>query len=84
MNRLLLNTSKQQSHTVKIALILKETVIIKSISGGDIHICHLPYCEYKAAETLEKEKKSLSMLLYLSIPHETLQTAETNVLETVK
>lgn len=84
MNKLILNTSKQLSHIVKTALILKETVIIKSISGGDIHIGSIPYCEYKVAETLEKEIKSLSMLLYLSIPHETLQTAETNVLETVK
>lgn len=63
---------------------MKEIVMLMSISRGDIHICSIFCCEYKAAGTLEQEIKSLSMLQYLSIPHETLQAAETNVLETVK
>ena len=55
-----------------------------SIPRGEVHTCNISCCEYKAAGTLEQEIKSLSMLQYLSIPHETLQAAETNVLETVK
>lgn len=82
--KLILNTSKQLSYIVKTALIMKEIVMLMSIFRGDIHICSISYCEYKAAGTLEQEIKSLSMLQYLSIPHETLQAAETNVLKTVK
>lgn len=36
----------------------------------------MSYHEHKAAGTLEQEKKSPSMLQYLSIPHKALQAAE--------
>ena len=84
MNNLILNISKQLSYIFETALIVKEIVMLMSNSRADIHICSISYCEYKAAGTLEQEIKSPSMLQYLSIPHETLQAAETNVLETVK
>lgn len=66
------------------ALVVKEVVALVSISRVDIHICRISYCECKAAGTLEQAIKSLSVLQYLSIPNETLQAAETNVLETAK
>ena len=50
--------------------------MLMSISRVDIHIRNISYHEYKAAGTLEQQKKSLSMLQYLSIPHEALQAAE--------
>lgn len=75
-NKLILNTSKQLSYIVETALIMKEIVMLMNISRVDIHICNISYHEYKAAGTLEQEKKSLSMLQYLSIPHEALQAAE--------
>lgn len=63
---------------------MKERVRLMSIFRADRHICNIFYCEYKASGTLEQKTKSQIKLQYLSIPHETLQAAETNVLGTAK
>lgn len=83
-NKLILNTSKQLSYVAETALVVKEVVTLVSISRVDTHICRISYSECKAAGTLEQAIKSLSALRYLSIPNETLQAAETNVLGTAK
>lgn len=82
--KLILNTSKQLPYIVETVLIMEEIGKFMRISGDDIHIYSISYCEYKTSGTPEQEIKSLNMLQYLLIPHKTLQAAETNVLETVK
>lgn len=63
---------------------MKERIRLMSVLRTDRHICSISYCEYKASGTLEQKTKSQNMLQYLSIPYETLQAAETNVLGTAK